>query len=85
MEQYDDGGIGEVEIRVDRDHFWNGVHDLLRPSQALVLELMLFGWDDKSIADHMEITESTVRWHRAQIVEVARSYAEANNIDQSML
>jgi len=85
MEQFDDGGIGEIEKQIDRDRFWDRVSDLLRPSQQLVLELVLFGWTDCMIAGHMEISEVTVRRHRQVIVDVARNYAEVNDIDQFML
>lgn len=85
MDQYDDGGIGEVERAIDRDRFWDDVSQILRPTQALVLELILFGWGDQLIAEHMEISEVTVRRHRQEIVTTAREYAEMNGIDQTML
>ena len=82
---FDDGGIDEVDERIDRDLFWNRVSDGLRPTQQLVLELILLGMDDVGIAGHLSISEVTVRWHRSVIVRKSIEIAAANGIDETML
>ena len=80
MEQFDDGGIGDVESRLDRDIFWCQLMDVCTTSEVIVLALTLMGWDVGDIADHMEVSASTVNTHLSNIKAKGRDLAETDEI-----
>lgn len=75
--------IGELNHTVT-ERAWEGswllarvsaaVESLLPQRQAAVLRHMLNGKEDQEIADEMNISRATVRWHRSQAVATLRRH-----------